>query len=332
MNVLFTDVCNLNCPYCFAKGKIKEGKNAGEGHYITLPNLKKVIDFATRSKLNSLGVLGGEPTLHPQFSQAIDSILASGLKIVIFTNGLMEEENVQYLEKMDPKKVSVIANMNTPADYFPSTWKKLNLTLQRISKITQLGHTIYNTQFDGSGLIESVKNNNLKTSIRLGIAAPLSVEENKFPPIDDHRKIAKRIVSFADDCDKNHITLVFDCGFKTCNFSEIEIGHMFHQDIFFRAHCHPVIDVNIDLTIWRCFATSKMFNAPLSDFKDVSEARKYFNKKFSKITFGGARKECKECRHFFRKTCSGGCLGYVINTLKINGDVGCLLPESCTSQ
>ncbi len=58
MNVLFTNICNLKCQYCFAKGKIQDTKSAGEDHYVTLENINKVINFAKKSNENTLGILG----------------------------------------------------------------------------------------------------------------------------------------------------------------------------------------------------------------------------------------------------------------------------------
>ena len=62
-NILLTYSCNLRCPYCFANEFV--GK---ENTDITIENLLKVVSFITRTGPANIGLIGGEPTLHPGYS------------------------------------------------------------------------------------------------------------------------------------------------------------------------------------------------------------------------------------------------------------------------
>ncbi len=42
--------------------------------------------------------------------------------------------------------------------------------------------------------------------------------------------------------------------------------------------CYPAIDIGPDLSIWRCFGTSKIFNKKLSDFRTFEEVCEYYQR------------------------------------------------------
>lgn len=65
-NIMLNDHCNLNCSYCFAKSTY--GKNINN---ISLKNFKAALDFILKDNEEMVGLIGGEPTLHPQFEEII---------------------------------------------------------------------------------------------------------------------------------------------------------------------------------------------------------------------------------------------------------------------
>ncbi len=44
-----------------------------------------------------MGLLGGEPTLHPQFQEMLEYCLAGGFRTSIFSNGLMAPSIAQFV-------------------------------------------------------------------------------------------------------------------------------------------------------------------------------------------------------------------------------------------
>ena len=42
--------------------------------------------------------------------------------------------------------------------------------------------------------------------------------------------------------------------------------------------CYPAIDIGPDLSVWRCFGTSKLFNKKLSDFSSIEEMFDYYQR------------------------------------------------------
>ena len=83
MNIAITNYCNLNCPYCFANKFIDSEKQS-----LNENQLDKILDFLFYSKLNKykyrIGIIGGEPTLHPQFQDIVNKIVSICNKYVLF--------------------------------------------------------------------------------------------------------------------------------------------------------------------------------------------------------------------------------------------------------
>ena len=85
-NILLTYRCNLHCSYCFANEFVnKENKD------ITISNFLKAVSFVTKSENADVGLIGGEPTLHPGFLEIMELLIANQRvsQISLFTNGMM---------------------------------------------------------------------------------------------------------------------------------------------------------------------------------------------------------------------------------------------------
>ena len=70
-NILLTNVCNLQCPYCFANYYTHD-----IAEEITLESFKKALDFiaSSNNQNEKIGLIGGEPTLHTQFGEILENI------------------------------------------------------------------------------------------------------------------------------------------------------------------------------------------------------------------------------------------------------------------
>lgn len=79
-----TNKCNLRCPLCYA--------DAGEGEFLSLDNIEKMMDFFQDSeggKAEILQISGGEPTIHPEIINILKMAKAKKFKYVMLnTNGI----------------------------------------------------------------------------------------------------------------------------------------------------------------------------------------------------------------------------------------------------
>ena len=107
-NIMLTYRCNLRCSYCFANEFV--GKESTD---ISLENFLKAVSFITSSGEPRIGLIGGEPTVHPGFRVIMDLLIANPKVqyIEVFTNGLLID---RFIEQLVHPKVDVCINCNSP--------------------------------------------------------------------------------------------------------------------------------------------------------------------------------------------------------------------------
>ncbi|MFH2044924.1 MAG: radical SAM protein [Pseudomonadota bacterium] len=94
--------CNLNCLHCYINKK-QHGNIT-----LSIDTIKAWLDaFAVKSKIANVVFLGGEPTLHPDLSQAVKYAKKIGYKsVTVDTNGYLFNE---FLSKIEPKDIDYIS-------------------------------------------------------------------------------------------------------------------------------------------------------------------------------------------------------------------------------
>jgi molybdenum cofactor biosynthesis enzyme MoaA len=70
-NLVVADACNLKCAYCFARDHMQASKDNAAPAFISLATFEARLDFLDRSGIGEIRLIGGEPTLHPQFPEMI---------------------------------------------------------------------------------------------------------------------------------------------------------------------------------------------------------------------------------------------------------------------
>ena len=91
-----TNKCNLRCPLCYA--------DAGEGEFLTLDNIEKMMDFFQDSEGGQAEILqisGGEPTIHPDIINILKMAKVKKFKYVMLnTNGLRIAEDEEFVREL----------------------------------------------------------------------------------------------------------------------------------------------------------------------------------------------------------------------------------------
>ena len=110
MNLIINTYCNLHCPYCFADdAKGEYGKDI-----MSLENFKFCLDWCELNNDEIIQIIGGEPTINPDFSKYCDMVIEKGCfkELMIFTNGLFSEEVCEYLVSISKKiRLSFLFNL-----------------------------------------------------------------------------------------------------------------------------------------------------------------------------------------------------------------------------
>jgi MoaA/NifB/PqqE/SkfB family radical SAM enzyme len=323
-NILITNVCNRSCPYCFARQKVSlddmtpeeqidESKDSKA--FISIENYKTALEFLVRSKCRVISLLGGEPTLHPQFTRLVEMALDTGLSLKIFTNGLMSQAKAEFLASQT-KEIRMVVNVNEPDRTPAGQWEHVNRTLSVLGQKASLSFNIYRQDCQMDFLVNLILERGLDRIIRFGLAMPILGAKNSFPPIEEYRAIGRQLADFSDVCAPHDIAVHLDCGFTMCMFSHEELGRMLcnHADTHFM--CDPIIDIAPDLTVWCCFPLAGVENVRLTDFENRQQIVDHYNRIFGAFRRVGALPECVGCPQIRRGQCKGGC---IVHTMKSFG-------------
>ena len=312
MNLIITDVCNRNCPYCFAEFKLNRGTQRipsdKKERYISMEKFLLYLDFLEKSSDDKLKLLGGEPTLHPRFTKLVDIGLERGFEVTIFTNGLWNDVVVDYFKKDINGRVSFVFNLNEPEFQTEREQKLQDRSLGLVGNRAKCGFNIYRTDFDLLFMGDIIEKYSLQKFIRMGLACPIANTPNEYIKTEDLKAVGTRLAGQLRQLEKRDILGTFDCGFPLCMFSREELGSITLSTGGFKSLCSPIIDVGADLTAWPCFPLSSMFNVKLTDFTSKKELEEFYDEKFKHFRQFGSQDDCLGCKYLQRAQCAGGCL------------------------
>ncbi len=103
-NIGITFRCNFRCPACTFLLRDQQAFDVKQD--MSLEEFNWILE-KFKGSLVSIGLTGGEPTLHPQFSEIVRSAKKRGLKLVMPTNGTMLKQRINDLEYFDKINISI---------------------------------------------------------------------------------------------------------------------------------------------------------------------------------------------------------------------------------
>ena len=318
-NIAIINYCNLKCPYCFADDMIHEKSKC-----ITLDDFRKILEFTARTPDNHIGLIGGEPTLHPDFENILKEVnrycKECNTGCTLFTNGINLEKFLPFIGE----RIGTLLNLNSPKFMSKEFWTKTNEVLDHLDSLSWLddgipgkpakvniGCNVHPGLDDYSFLWEIVDKYKLH-HIRTSVVSPggqyTSMRNDK------NAYFAKMKPIFIEHCknaEKHKVILNIDCGhIPSCYFTVEELDLVRkvcdgHQGDF----CEPVIDITSDFKATACFGTWDPVD--IRDFKDIHELRRYLmatrNIPRSLANCDG---KCAICKKHELMQCQGGCLGF----------------------
>ena len=325
-NIILTQKCNLKCTYCFANEFVNK-----ETSEISFENFITAFNFIISSKKDQIGLIGGEPTLHPYFKEILEYILKIRKtnkfknRIILYTNGIMVEPYINLLKELNSW---VLVNCNAPEIIGKPNYDKLTDNIIKLHKAlkyhSNLGINLFNKEMNTDFIFDLLKITKSKY-LRISLTVPnCSVN---FEPISYYKDNKEFIISFIKKCFENNILPSFDCNsIPQCIFSNKEKDFLFDFKKYYKKSlftikppfnlisypkCFPVIDIFPDLTAVRCFGTSKYMRIPIKDFDSSLHIKKYFQAEIDRYAdLLPASKQCQDCIRKKSLECTGGCLVY----------------------
>lgn len=327
MNIMLNQVCNLTCPYCFANefvGRSEESLRKDKSQ-ITLENFEKALNFAVKSREGRLGLIGGEPLLHPKFDEIVDMAIRSPIPAVhLFTNGVFLDK---YFHLFGSDKFTILINVNSPDDIGEKQYSRiLNNIDYLVNKMhaknkISVGVNIYKEDMDFDFILDIIKKHGFNR-LRLAITVPNTDDKREEDAIDYFKRMKDTTFRLFKELDKLGCMPSYDCnGMPMCVPTEIERDWLRsfwkyeaecgYCNIADNHKCSPVIDILPNLDAVRCFGMSDVLKVPMEKFENTRQLRGYFEHEIDNVmSLIPASESCKTCLYKNSLDCFGGCLAF----------------------
>jgi hypothetical protein len=313
-NLAISAVCNQKCPYCFTTDHL--GAVTHREAFVTIEAFEASLDFLDRSHMDEVRLLGGEPTLHPQFPQLVTLALARHKKITVFSNGLMPEQSAACLAELPPGECTVIVNVGSPVPGSDDVFLQQSSTLRRLASQALVGFNIYRPDFQAEFLLPLVKETGCRPMIRLGLAQPCLSGANEYLRPVHYQFVGAKITRLAQAAARWNVKLAFDCGFVRCMFSDRDLATLKTLEADVGWQCGPIPDVDTTGQVIHCYPLSRFLRLPLTLDADAPAWRQVFEQHTQPYRQAGIFQECSTCFFKQSKECSGGCLSLTMRRFR----------------
>jgi MoaA/NifB/PqqE/SkfB family radical SAM enzyme len=319
-NLAISTVCNQDCAYCFTVDHFQDHREAGsisgpgmEERFLPMDAFQERLVFLKRSGIKEVRLLGGEPTLHPQFVELVKRAVAAGMGVVVFTNGLMPAHVMACLEALSPEQCTVMVNVNEPeVTGEDGAHRQRRDAMRALGERALPGFNICQPDFRIDFLLALIAETGCKRVIRLGLAQPCLSGSNQYIHPNQYRAIALKIVDFARAAAERGVALDFDCGFVRCMFSDGDLSALRATGASVAWRCNPILDVDIQGYVIHCYPLSRLARLPLASGRDAAAFRHAFEERGRVYRQAGVFKECSTCPFKAMGECPGGCLAMTI--------------------
>lgn len=315
-NIILTTECQRKCKYCFAKD------NQDAPMKFEMDNFIKAVDWLVGPldcNIERIGLLGGEPTTHPEFINFLDYTLSKRINTNVFTNAMIEDEHLIFdiIKTAQKNEVKHSDNLNfcvnVNEDKYRSRKERRLQTrfLEILGRVSVLSFNIFEPSCNFGFLVDLIKKFHMIPAIRFGLAAPLG-NRNKFIEPKYYSEIAEKLTKFSEITKKNKIKIGLDCGFPKCMFTEDQRDTIIDAGVdLFSFDCGPTIDIYPNLEVGCCYPLSRIMKVKIEDFASYHELYEYWEKEIEKLK--PIYDKCYECQYYANRECGGGCKAHRIN-------------------
>ncbi len=267
--------------------------------------LETIISYMPQDEHVSL--LGGEPSLHSEFDKIVKWIRGKGYQMKIFSNGCTKK--LRTIQKYcENDAISIILNLNMPDTYTAKEWEQIEKNCIALGHYISLSYNIFEPEFTWEHTKKAIEDWGLFRHVRLGMTQPIKGMDNAFLQEKDFPRATERLVEMAVDFAESGISLGFDCGFRSCDFSTEQLATLAECGVGLTFTCSPVLDIGPDLKVWRCFPFSVEEGEKLTDFDTMQDLEMHFIDKWKDEQAKGNTEDCQSCDNMEITSCAGGCL------------------------
>ena len=304
LTLQITDVCNLQCSYCFSKDK------SCSETYVSEQDFGFFLSFCLRNGMRGIRLTGGETMLHPHVHRFVSLAVKVGIPVNIFSNFTVKDSIKRF--DVPGRDLSFLVNVNDRETYDDRAWENLIENLETAGHNlyqTVLGYTVHTAPFKIPHLLQLVSDYGI-SKIRISPAKPTIGACNSWLKSVDMKAFAESAVLLSQELKSLGKRLVLDCPIPFCHIPE-EYLTFFMQEQKLTGICDFGTSVNVNLEVGHCYVTNSLLaKRNLRSFTDVFElvaSKRALVTELEKLCPQGS--ECRDCRYGKQGVCEGGCYG-----------------------
>jgi len=331
LRVCITYHCNRNCSFCYSRGLQEEFKE-----HMSLSDFEFLIRWAKSQGWQSLRLLGGEPTVHPEFKTILGIARQQGFSLSISTNGLFDPE----LNSSFNNCLIEYINFSYPQDQLEP--QDMEIFQQNLKKVISkkipvvLSGIIYPDKDDWRQIIDLAKRYPTKAIVRFSMVLPGHQKHFSPKEFQDHiHDLAKQILHISRYAYKNCVAFYFYRPLLLCMFSPEEIKFLRSISPFLCYSRCPLClkgnyDVDLRLTVnpdLSCFPCPVLLSKGIKITPEMTREtiNQFFKPLIKQLSMQPLMDTCQTCQYFInykrhledasqdladRTVCQGGCFEY----------------------
>ena len=297
LRVLITDQCNARCPNCINK-RIRTEKN-----FMDVRSFEKMCIYFAKEHVCNIRIMGGEPSIHPDFSTMAEIAQKYFHRVTIFSNGLSAS-----LESFCPREQDGINyNFN-----FSRQWEVSRFLLQRPGR--RILEIVVSRRTDSSKVILELERIFALVQTTFVVSLSFDCTENIFK----YKKLLlSQMMNIKKLCDERGIETIVDHSVPFCfiygtTFPTTSKGAVCNED------CAGLIDPNFNMRFCNQYGDDSLPVIENGTFLPIEIINNFIKLNHYRNQLVVLNKICKDCI-FFGDRCNGGC--YMANPIITKEDV-----------
>ncbi len=306
-----TYLCNISCSYCYAKGW---GSKFGE--YTSLADVEQLLDWMLVQKLETLSLVGGEPTIYVHLAKLLELARERGINITLASNMLYSQSVGKTLR---PGQIQLVT-AHYDQSYLQDSSKHSRF-LSNIEKLLsdnvelRLRYTL--TSASSQQEWKSVFSLLEKIGLHSLHFAPAFINYNRNNEMAtrgrDPKQESSILLDFIQGAEDRVIDLHLCKPIALCFFPEnirdqlLTNGILNNVCVATDGECSRNITVNPDLSTFPCTAIGKK-GPKITSFRNLFEAGAHFKSYLTGLVEKTILPECKDCFFYYTGFCQQVCL------------------------
>ncbi len=326
LRVCITYRCNLTCKYCYAKGLENDFPDE-----MKLSDFQLLVAWAKQRHWTAIRLLGGEPTIHPQFAKMLAICYQNRMSVNFSTNNLFPEQILPNLNRFWLGGISINYTLGVLDNEQKALFRK-NLEQLKTRKISfGFSYVIDNQDENWKEMLEDARLYK-PLCIRASLALPgFSKQISSSEEFNDMESLSKKTYQIQESCLDLGIPFFFYRPLPLCMLSQPEwqkLRRLFpflaftRCPIGYKGDYGLMVVVNPDLSIFPC--TSIFIKGPnIFTFKDRLKISQFYEASIKELLSKPLMELCRECSahknfstrgtkqsHFDKGICQGGCFNF----------------------